>query len=193
MADETIKGPDINETCEQISGKMNEDTCEISMADNAIGIAKMCDGISLEEVSADLKQDASKRTTESDFIEKASNCKLKYDSELNMDNRAFVQDDDVETAAQTPDSNDTAVLNTNISQRSSNGSDESTSIDTKSITSSSTGKSSNTILGHLNYTEEGPPGYASKDSELGRPEEASGDDHQESMFLLFINSTVITK
>ena len=99
-----------------------------------------------------------------------------------MDNRAFVPDDDVETADQTPDSNDTAALNTNISQRSSNGSDESTSIDTKSIASSSTGKSSNTILGNLNYTEEGPPAYASKDSELGRPEEATGDDHQKSMF-----------
>ena len=60
MADEPIKGSEINETYEQISGKMNEDTCEISMADNAIGIAKMCDGISLEEVSADLKQDASR-------------------------------------------------------------------------------------------------------------------------------------
>ena len=69
MADEPIKGSEINETCEQISGKMNEDTCEISMTDNAIGIAKMCDGISLEEVSADFKQDATKRTTEteSDF------------------------------------------------------------------------------------------------------------------------------
>ena len=184
MVDETIKGSDINETCEQITGKINEDTCEISMADNASDIAKMFDGISLKEVSADFKQDATKRTTEreSDFNEGETNCKLKYDSEFTTDNRAFVPDDDVETADRTPDSNDTAALNTKISQRSSNGSDESTSIDTKSIVFSSTGKSSNTILGNLNYTEECPPAYASKDSELGRPEEATGDDHQKSMF-----------
>ena len=193
MADETIKEPEINKTCEQISGKMNEETCAISMADSASGIAKMCDGISLEEVSADFIQDATKKTAESDFIEKATNCKLNYDTELGVYNRAFVPEDDLETAHQTPDSKDTAVSNTKISPRSSNGSEESTSIDTKSIASSSTGKSSNTILGNLNYTEEGPPAYASKDSELGRPVEATTDGHQESMFFLFINSNDRTK
>ena len=129
MADEAIGGAEINETCKEISGKTNEDTCEINMADNDSDSAKISDEeISPEEVSADFKQDATEVETEDDFKEETPNCELKYDSELNVDTQTSVPEDDMETAEQTPDSSDSAeisVSKTEISKQSSSGSEES--------------------------------------------------------------------
>ena len=187
---------------------MNEDTCENNIADNGNDNVETCEGIALEEVSADFKDDSAKETTEGDLRQETTNCKLKYESELEVDNQAFVPEDDMKTTEQSPDSNDSAevsVINTKNSKRSSSGSE---SIDAKSIASSSAGKSSTTTLGPLDSAEEGPPAYsssstgksftttlenlgytkegasayASTDSELGCPVEAAGDGHQESMF-----------
>ena len=222
LAPETMEGPEINETDEQVSANMNADTCENNKADNGSDNAETCEGITLEELSADFKNDSAKEITEGDLKEETTHCKLKCESELNVDNQASVSENVMKLTKQSPDSKDStevSLLNTKNLKRSSNESEESTSIDAKSVASSSAGKSSTTTLGPLDSAEEGPPAYsssstgksftrtlgslcytkegasayASTDSELGCQVEATGDGHQESMFVifyLFISSNV---